>query len=207
MYEQAASLVIQPGPGAYSMRVGDEIFVPLVTERTTTLDVQLPAGQWVDYWEEDRVLSGSLAEYPAQPGREPVFLKLGALIPMEVERDYTGHGTRESAGSLTVLVYPSGTSTFRYHNDDTGQWTTFKSVLDGNKLTLTADSFPGRPILYRVGRMLVKPSAVAVNGLSVLINQSGSLPEVESEGEVNDAASSAWFYDEKARRLIVKVFP
>lgn len=207
MYEQPASLVIQPGPGPYSMRVGEEIFVPLVTESTTTLDVQLPAGQWVDYWEEDRVLSGSLAEYPAPPGREPVFLKLGAIIPMEVERDYTGHGTRESAGSLTVLVYPSGTSTFRYHNDDAAVWTTFKSVLDGNKLTLTADSFPGRPILYRVGRMLARPSTVAVNGLSVLINQSGSLPEVESEGEVNDAASSAWFYDEKARRLIVKVFP
>lgn len=207
MFEQPDLPVIQPGPGPFAMKVGDEIFVPFVTERTTTLDVQLPAGLWVDYWEEDRVLSGSLAEYPAPPGREPVFLKLGAIIPMEVERDYTGHGTRESAGSLTVLVYPSGSSTFRYHNDDTGRWTTFKSVLEGNKLTLNADSFPGMPVLYRIGRVAEKPSAVAINGLTVLINQAGTLPEVESEAEVNDAAASAWFYDAPAQRLIVKLVP
>ena len=112
-----------------------------------------------------------------------------------------------SAGSLTVLVYPSGTSTFRYNNDDTGRWTTFKSVLEGDKLTLNADSFPGMPVLYRIGRMSVKPSSITVNGLTVLINQTGSLPEMESEGEVNEAEVSAWFYDSIARRLIVKVVP
>ncbi len=207
MYEQPDLPIIQPGPGPYSMRVGEEIFVPFVTERTTTIDAQLPAGLWVDYWEEDRVVSGTLAGYPAPPSREPVFLKLGGIIPMEVERDYTGHGTRESAGSLTVLVYPSGTSTFRYNNDDTGRWTTFKSVLEGDKLTLNADSFPGMPVLYRIGRMSVKPSSITVNGLTVLINQTGSLPEMESEGEVNEAEVSAWFYDSIARRLIVKVVP
>ncbi len=207
MYEQPDSPVIQPGPGPFSMRVGEEIFVPFVTERTTTLDIQLPAGQWVDYWEEDRALSGSLTEYPAAPGREPVFLKLGAIIPMEVERTYTGHGTVESAGSLTVLVYPNGTSTFRYNNDDTGRWTIFRSVAEGEKLTLNADSYPGMPILFRVGRVGVKPKSVAVNGLTVLVNQSGSLPEMEIENEVNESPVSAWFYDEIARRLIVKVVP
>jgi len=207
MYEQPDSPVIQPGPGPYSMRVGEEIFVPFVTERGTTLDLQLPAGQWVDYWEEDRVLTGSLSEYPAQPGREPVFLKLGAIIPMEVERDYTGHGTRESAGSLTVLVYPSGTSTFRYNNDETGAWTTFKSVASGDELTLSADSFPGMPILYRVGRMPVKPASITANGLTLLVNQSGSLPEMESEGQVNESTSTAWYYNAAAQRLIVKLFP
>jgi len=30
---------------------------------------------------------------------------------------------------------------------------------------------------------------------------------MESEGEVNESAVSAWFYDAKARRLIVKVVP
>jgi hypothetical protein len=207
MFEQPGLPVIQPGAGPLSMKVGEEIFVPFVTERTTTLDIQFPPGQWVDYWEEDRVLSGAIGEYPAPPGHEPLFLRLGAIIPMEVEREYTGHGTRESAGSLTVLVYPSGTSTFRYNNDDTGRWTTFKSVLDGNKLTLNADSYPGMPMLFRVAQVTSKPASVAVNGLTVLINQSGSLPEMELENEVNESPVSAWFYDEIARRLIVKVVP
>jgi hypothetical protein len=207
MYEQPDLPVIQPGTSPFAMRVGEEIFVPFVTDRTTTVDLQLPAGQWVDYWEEDRVLSGALTGYPAPPGREPAFLKLGGIIHMEVEREYTGHGTRESAGSLTVLVYPSATSTFRYNNDDTGLWTTFKSVHDGDKLTLKADSFPGMPILYRIGRVSARPSSITVNGLTLLINQSGDLPEMDSENAVNEAPVSAWFYDEAARRLIVKVVP
>jgi alpha-glucosidase (family GH31 glycosyl hydrolase) len=205
MHEQPDLPVIQPGPGPNSMRVGDEIFVPFVTERTPTIDVQLPAGQWVDYWDEERVVSGSLAEHPAPLGQEPVFLRLGAIIPMEVDRDYTGHGTRESAGALTVLVYPSGTSTFRYNDDHNGVWSTFKSVSDGEKLTLSAEPAVKASLLYRVGRMATRPSSVKVNGQTVLVNQSGSLPEMDSEAEVNEAASSAWFYDPLARRLIVKV--
>lgn len=205
MDEQPQLPMIQPGPGPYAMRVGDEIFVPFVTEKTPTIDIQLPAGQWVDYWDEERVVSGSLSGHPVPTGREPVFLKLGAIIPMEVERDYTGHGTRESAGSLTLLVYPSGTSTFRYYDDETSSWATFKSVLDGNRLTLSADPAPRMPLLYRVGRISVRPASVWVSGQTVLVNQTGSLAESESEAEVNESLTNAWFYHSAAQRLIVKV--
>jgi hypothetical protein len=207
MHDQPASPMIQPGPGLYAMRVGEEIFVPFVTAKTPTIDIQLPTGQWVDYWDEESVLSGSLTEHPAPKGQEPIFLRLGAIIPMEVEREYTGHGTRESAGSLTVLVYPSGTSSFRYYNDDTSAWTTFQSVVDGNRLTLSADSSPGWPLLYRVARMSARPSSVGISGRTVTVNGSGALPELETEGEVNSSAESAWFYDARARRLIIKVVP
>lgn len=207
MYEQPDLPVVQPGPAPDSMLVGQEIFVPYVTTRTPTIDVRLPPGQWVDYWDEERVVSGSVAEQPAPRGREPVFLRLGAMIPLEVERDYTGHGTRESQGSLTVLVYPGGTSSFRYYDDDTGAWTTFKSVLDGSRLTLSVDSGPRAAVLYRVGRMYSKPSSVGLNGRTVLINQPGTLPELSSESEVNEVLFSAWFYDEAAKRLVVKVVP
>ena len=63
------------------------------------------------------------------------------------------------------------------------------------------------PILYRVGRMSVKPGSLTVNGLTLLVNQSGSLPEMESEGEVNEATSTAWYYDAVAQRLIVEGVP
>jgi len=207
MHEQPQFPVVQPGPGSSSIIVGDEIFVPFVTARTPVLDVQLPPGQWVDYWDEERVVSGSIAEQPSPRGQEPVFVRLGAIIPLEVERDYAGHGTSESRGSLTLLVYPSGASTFRYHHDDTGVWSTFRSVVDGDHLTLSVDSAPPMPLLYRVARLATRPSSVSVDGRTVLVNQSGTLPEMASEREVNGAAVSCWFYDPAARRLIVKVMP
>jgi hypothetical protein len=55
--------------------------------------------------------------------------------------------------------------------------------------------------------MAVKPTSITANGLTLLINQSGSLPEMESEGEVNESTSTAWYYDAAAQRLIVKLFP
>lgn len=207
MHEQPQSPVLQPGPSPYSMRVGEEIFVPFVTTKTPTIDIEFPAGQWVDYWDEERVVSGRVVDHPAPRGREPVFLRLGAIIPLEVERDYTGHGSSESSGSLTLLVFPSGTSSFRYNNDDTGAWSTFRSVAEGDRLTLTVDPAPPMPLLYRVGRVATRPSAVRFDGRTVLVNQSGGPPEGSSERDVNDAATSSWFYDPTARRLIVKVVP
>lgn len=207
MHDQPQLPVVQPGPGPDSMLVGEEIFVPYVTTKTPAIEVRLPPGEWVDYWDEERVVAGSVAEQPAPRSREPVFLRLGALIPLEVERDYTGHGTRGSQGSLTVLVYPGGTSSFRYYDDAADAWTTFRSVQDGTRLTLSADSGTRSPVLYRVGRMYSKPSSVGLSGRTVLINQPGSLPELSSETLVNEALFSAWFYDEAAKRVIVKVIP
>ena len=204
MHEDPRRAVIRSGPSPYSMRVGNEIFVPFVTEPTRSLDFQLPAGNWIDYWNEQRVVSGSLTGEPAPLGREPVFLRTGSIIPMDVQRDYTGHGTRESAGALTVLVYPAGNSSFRHYDESTATWTTFTSKFAGSSLTLAADPLPTAPILYRIGR-LSRPASVGIDGATVTVNQSGDLPEASSERSVNGSSTSVWFYDAAARRLIVKL--
>ncbi|MBX7187347.1 MAG: hypothetical protein K1Y01_19545 [Vicinamibacteria bacterium] len=205
MHEDPRRAVIRSGPSAYSMRVGNEIFVPFVTSPTRALDLRLPAGSWIDYWNEERVVSGSIAAEPAPLGREPVFLRMGSIIPMDVQRDYTGHGTRESAGALTVLVYPSPSSSFRYYEESTATWTTFTSRLSGSALTLAADPPPSAPLLYRIGRWSSRPTSVGIAGATVTVNQAGDAPEVGSERLVNASPTSAWFYDASARRLIVKL--
>jgi hypothetical protein len=48
---------------------------------------------------------------------------------------------------------------------------------------------------------------VGVNGTTVTVNQDGGVARVASEDAVNGASSNAWFYDDSAQRLIVKVFP
>lgn len=204
MHEQPSLPLLRRGPGSYSLRVGNEIFVPFITSATQTMDIQLPGGQWVDYRNESRVVSGLLSAEPVPLGGEPAFFRLGSLIPMDVQRNYTGHGTRESAGSLTVLVYPSGTSTFRYFEDATASWITLTSTLAGSTLTLVADPGPRVPVLYRVARFNSRPSSVGIDGMRVTVNQGGTVPEVSSESAVNGATASAWFYDSAARRLIVK---
>lgn len=80
-------------------------------------------------------------------------------------------------------------------------------MVEGERLTLSVDPAPPMPLLYRIGRVITRPTSIRVDGRTVLVNQSGSLPEMATEREVNDASTSAWFHDPIARRLIVKVVP
>ncbi|HVO09786.1 MAG TPA: TIM-barrel domain-containing protein [Vicinamibacteria bacterium] len=210
MYETPAHQVVQAGPMSSSLLIGDVIYVPVVTESTRTMTIQLPAGQWIDYWDESRLLSGTLSDYPVPLGREPIFVRAGALVPMDVQRSYTGHGTSESAGSLTVLVYPHGSSSFRYRADADTHWITFTSTVNDTELTLAADSAPAEPVLYRVARWTAPPSSVVVDGLQVTVNgDSGGAEaaQLSSEPATNGSPVSAWFYDAGSQRLIVKVVP
>jgi alpha-glucosidase (family GH31 glycosyl hydrolase) len=208
MYENPARRLLWRSPMPYALRVGAELYAPIVTEPTETMDIRLPNGQWIDYWDESRVLSGVLAAFPVPLGREPVFIRLGSILPMNVRNAQTGHGTAQSSGALTVLVYPSGTSSFRYRQDARTPWVTFTSALTDDQLILTAEpGLPGQPVLYRVGRWDAAPESVGVDGATVTVNQGGSVPRLSTEAAVNGSRASGWFYDSAARRLVVKVVP
>ena len=208
MFESPNLRALRRGAMTYSLRVGNEIYVPIVTESTDSMDIQLPSGQWVYYWDESVLVSGTLAGFPVPLGGEPIFIRLGALIPMDVERTETGHGTAQSRGSLTVLVYPSGTTSFRYRAEARTPWITFTSTLVDSQLTLAAaPGLPEQAVLYRVGRWTDAPASVAVDGSQVTVNQGGSTPRLSSEAAVNGSRESAWFHDASASRLIIKVVP
>jgi hypothetical protein len=208
MYENPNRPFLRRGPMTYSLGLGTELYVPVVTEDTRQMDIRLPPGQWIDYWDESRVMSGTVAGFPVPLGREPIFIHLGAVIPMDVERSYTGHGTTQSRGSLTVLIYPQGTSSFQYRRDAREPWITFTSILLGTQLTVMGvPGLPQQPVLYRIARWGEAPSSVGIDGTRVTVNQGGSVPGVGDEAAVNGSQESAWFYDARARRLIIKVFP
>ncbi len=173
-----------------------------------TLDIELPPGEWIDYWDESRLLSGSLAGYPVPLGREPVFVRRGAIIPLRVERDYTGQGSAKSAEALTVLVYPSDNSTFRYRPDALAGWITFTAAQSYERLTLIADpGLPNEPVIFRVARWSTTPESVGVFGASVAVNQGGDMDRVESEADASGTDDSAFYYDASEQRLIIRVVP
>jgi len=176
-----------------------------VTEPTETMTIRLP-GEPGSTTGRDAARLGTLPDQPVPLGREPIFLRQGSILTMDVRNGHTGHGTSESAGSLTVLVYPSGTSTFRYREEATGTWITFTSRLSSGILTLTPDPGPPAvPVLFRIGRWGTAPRSVGVDaGGTLTVNQGGAVLQVGSEREVNGSSRSAWFYDATARRLIVK---
>jgi hypothetical protein len=211
MYENPSQYVLRKQSSPSSYLIGSLIFVSIVTEAVQQVAFTLPSGYWVNYWDEASY-SGAVSGYRVPLGREPILIKDGALIPLDVERNYCGHGDRESAGSLTVLVYPRDTTTFRYRQQATDSWITFRSQLSGTQLTLsTSPTRPTQAVLYRVARWTQEPSSVKLNGQYLRINQGSSagtvIARATREAEVNAGTGNGWYFDALARRLIIKVFP
>jgi alpha-glucosidase (family GH31 glycosyl hydrolase) len=97
--------------------LGDQIFASPVVSSESKKHVALPeAENWIDYWNEDKVYkAGSTFEYAAPLDRCPIFIKPGAIIPMNVTTALTGHGNQSSAGKETIVIYPYEKSSFVYH--------------------------------------------------------------------------------------------
>ncbi|HVY38128.1 MAG TPA: TIM-barrel domain-containing protein [Polyangia bacterium] len=110
------SIVRSPDKAAAQHLLGDQLLVSVMTADTTSKAVKLPAGQWIDYWNEDMTYAGGQTiTYPTPLDRYPLFIRAGATIPLDVKTDVTGHGDASSAGKVTLAVYPSGQSAFVFH--------------------------------------------------------------------------------------------
>lgn len=196
-----------PEPAEFTTKLGEELFVAYVTQPgVSRTSFALPNGEWINYWAPSEVHSGDIT-VSVPWGREPIFIRNGAIIPMQVSRSWTGHGTAASSDSLTVLVYPSGKSRFEYRDDARNRWVAFEAEATANKLTLAASDFPGQPILYRVERVIEAPSSVRICGTTVRVNSGAGIPASPNEDAVNGSTVNAWHYDAAAQRLIVKAVP
>lgn len=98
-------------------RLGEQLFTSLVTTSATSKDVVLPSkGAWIDYWNEDQLYTpGTAMSVPAPLDTVPLYVKAGAIIPMNVRTNLTGHGDVSSIGKDTLLIYPFGESSYTYH--------------------------------------------------------------------------------------------
>lgn len=127
-----------------SNMLGRWFFVKAITSENNSVDIQLPSfGSWIDYWTGDKYEAGSLLrnkEYAMD--KYPVFIRSGAIIPMQVTNDVTGHGSIDSKGKQTIVIYPDGTSQYIFHmpEDQGVEYEDVKLTVDGDKRTISVDS-------------------------------------------------------------------
>ena len=127
-----------------SHTLGNNIFVQAITSKKNDIEVYLPKNseKWIDYW-TDKVYSGDskiLKTYPLD--KYPIFIKAGAIIPMDVKSSLTGHGNENSAGKQTILIYPDKKREYTYHCP-LGEGTGYRDVkikVDTNKDEIVVQS-------------------------------------------------------------------
>ncbi len=175
--------LMRPVADKYHYMFGDDFLVAPIYEDKLSRTVQLPAGRWRYFFDDADVING-----PAQIQREfpldefPAFVRDGAIIPLDVCRDYTGFGDRDSADFLTVLVYPCGENEFTVYDTDGEGSTTIRTQLgDDLRITFAGDK--------------------KTHTLSVLLPRKPL--KVERDGE-QLAEGKSWRYDTNRQRLRIR---
>jgi alpha-glucosidase (family GH31 glycosyl hydrolase) len=161
--------------------LGDQLFASVITTDVTTKSVTFPTGSnWIDYWNEDTVYTGgTTTQYSAPLAQYPLFIKTGAIIPLDVKTAVTGHGDATSAGTITVLVYPQGKSNFTFHRP-LGEGTAYSDV------AINVDAVSGT--------VTVAGSASASYRLRVKSMQAPT----------NVAGADTWSYDVSKKVIVVE---
>jgi len=168
--------------GPYHYLFGDDFLVAPIYQDSLTHTVHLPKGRWRYLFGDAEIIDG-----PARITREfsleefPAYIREGAVVPLNVCRDYTGYGDRDSEGFVTWLVYPEGESAFTLHNPD-GSGATTVTASKGDGIAIDFEGVQ-KPHILRVF-LGAKPTEVTLDGKAL------------AEGE-------AWRYDGGDKRLII----
>ena len=179
-------------------QLGPDLFVAPVVEEAKRRRIELPEGtRWYDFWDDERVLTGGKSVRQDVPlERIPLFVREGAMIPMEVADGETGHGGAGSAGHLTILAYP-GRPSSRTLYLDAAQTLELRSAREGGRTTVEIGPRSGRYVVR-----IKEPSPPR----SLTLERAGSpvtLPTLPS-WEALDRGAEGWYYDAGRRYLWVR---
>jgi len=181
---KGGTLLQRPVEGKYHYLFGDNFLVVPFYKDELKNRITLPEGKWRYFFQDKEVIQGPVTferEFPLE--EFPVYIREGAIVPMDIKRDYTGMGNRNSDGYLTLLIYPDRKSDFTvYHPDKSGS-TTVSVEGDPEKIKIVI-GIVHKPHILRI-HLTTKPKKVLLDN-EVLIE------------------SINYNFDEKSDKLIIK---
>ncbi len=111
---QGGPVLQRPVEGKYQYEFGDFLMIAPIYEDSQTRIVDLSEGKWRYLFGDRDVIEGVFTrDFPLD--EYPVYVREGAIIPMNITRSYTGFGDSTSSDYLTILIYPDEESSFRYY--------------------------------------------------------------------------------------------
>jgi alpha-glucosidase (family GH31 glycosyl hydrolase) len=171
-------------------RLGDDLLVAPIVSREDKRSVVLPAGEhWYDYWDETSLQGGgTTVEVEADSDRIPLYIRAGAIIPMQVSNSATGHGTAASADRLTLLLYPDGVSERTLYPEDDGRPLSVRTERDADTVRVSL----GRSTQSYAVR--IKEDAIPAGVALTRDGQRTDLPESATWDEF-EQTDEGWYSD------------
>ena len=122
---QGGKVLHRPVKGKYHYMFGDDLLIAPIYKDEVRNIVHLPKGNWRYWYDDQELIEGPLSFERDFPLEEyPVYIREGAIIPMNIERSYTRIGDEASQGYLTFRIFPRGNNLYTMHHPDNRTTTT-----------------------------------------------------------------------------------
>jgi alpha-glucosidase/alpha-D-xyloside xylohydrolase len=93
----------------------DLLIAPVFEKGATSRELYLPQGQWYDFWSGELHQGDHTIRRPVDLATMPIFVRAGAILPLDPIRQYTGEEVNEP---LTVRIYRGADGSAQLYNDD-----------------------------------------------------------------------------------------
>lgn len=115
---QSKPLLRQVGDNLQFLFGDDLLVIPVHMSGERSVNVKLPVGDWVNYYDGSQVEGDKTLSVSAPLNRIPMFVRSGSIIPM---REYASSIERGTNDLLTIHLFPNdshGSSQFNLIEDD-----------------------------------------------------------------------------------------
>ncbi len=100
-----------------SHKLGKDIFFKAITSDSGRVSFRLPEGDsWYDFWTGKAYDGGTEISRQYDIHQAALFIRSGAIIPMEINNTITGIGDESFKDHITFLIYPDKESRLLYHH-------------------------------------------------------------------------------------------
>ncbi len=100
----------------FSHKLGNDLFFKALISDDNTAEITLPKDdEWIDFWSGKTYSGGSAITQTYELKKAPLFIRSGAIIPLEISNDITQFGDSSFAGKNTILIYPNEKSQYTFH--------------------------------------------------------------------------------------------
>ena len=170
-----------------AVKLGDEylwgadiLVAPVYEKGATSRHLYLPAGGWRDWWTGEKIDGGRWIDRPVDLGTMPIYVRAGAIIPLDPVRQYTGEPVTDPT---TLRVYDGADGDFTLYDDD-GQSLGYKNGSDTNTIWIHMhwDNAARRLTLRPDKRMKRWPGGARVFAVE-LAGGNGAPKQIEFRGQ------------------------
>jgi alpha-glucosidase/alpha-D-xyloside xylohydrolase len=105
-----------------AVKLGDEylwgrdlLIAPVTEKSATSRRIYLPAGDWYDWWTNQKISGNRWVDRPVDLATMPIYVRAGAIVPLGPVRQYVSEPVE---GPTSLEIFPGANGEFTLYDDD-----------------------------------------------------------------------------------------